>query len=157
MRDENKFEHIIVCDEPLPAAERAWIEEVAALSASFSAADGEGDGEGDALDSFFLQSAGDLLWSRSGGKPCWSRLDVEAYLTAHRETSREQEALAAVTLIEFYAFLGDRGKLAYRDTVAMLQRLEAHAAESLRAVGYEPRYGRNRSERRARRSSRWLN
>ncbi len=158
MSPYDKVKHVMIPRRPICQAQQGWIDAVADLAAAFSAAAaGEGDEDGSGVDSFFLQTAGDIIWTASGGTPCWSKLDVAAYLKGHREMSPQQQGLAALTMMEFYSWLVEHGRLRYRDAIVVLQQLEHHAAESLAALGYQLRFGRNRAERRAQRSARWQN
>ena len=90
-----------------PALDR-WVSHTSKLVEAFTR-DVHGDDAGvEALDSFFIHTAADLVWTRSASRPCWSHLDVHEWLALLAESPTwdpDLRAHAVLTIAAFFTFL----------------------------------------------------
>jgi hypothetical protein len=79
--------------------------------------------------SFVLQTAGELLWQMSGGKPCWSRLDVNAYASMLKDNPfnpKEMVKTSLQLLTMFYDWLGETKQIRRGKATRKMRQLLRH-------------------------------
>ena len=132
----HNVKHLMVPIKPIEPAQVAWIECTAQLVVAYST---ELHGEcpsSQELDSFFIQTAAELIWTTTGGKPCWSDLDVDEYIEIHSQSGGEWQGNAALTLVTFLRWMVDCGHLERALATAAIARLDKHVDEWLRSLGF---------------------
>jgi hypothetical protein len=130
--------HLMIPLQPIDPAQRAWIEAVGKLAVAYST-ELHGDCEHSRqLDSFFLQTAAELVWNDTEGKPCWSRLDVDRFVNLHGDSAGwegDWHAHAAVTMLAFYHWLVNNSHLDLTLAAPVLDKLDVYVSDWMCALG----------------------
>lgn len=132
----HNVKHLMVPIKPIDPAQVAWIERTAQLVVAYST---ELHGEcpsSQELDSFFIQTAAELVWRSTGGKPCWSDLDVPEFLDIHSQSGGEWQGNAALTLVTFLRWMVDSGHLERALATAAIAQLDQYVDDWLRSRGF---------------------
>jgi hypothetical protein len=99
------------------------------------------------IDLYFLETAADHVWTTTGGDPCWSKLEIDAYFERHAQMpgwTHGAKDNGVATLLGFFTFLGRRGVLPLEKTRPVLLALDAHVSDAMRELGYVPLRERER-------------
>ena len=125
--------HVMIPLAAIDEAQVAWIERTAQFVVAYST---ELHGEcpsSQELDSYFIQTGAEIVWHQSGGKPCWSALDVDEYLALHDSEGCGDQA--AITMLAFLRWMVECRHLDPKPLAPVLDRLEAEVNEWLCRLG----------------------
>ena len=111
-----------------PRAE-PWLDRATDLALEFYRDVNHEDDSWLGIDTAIIHIAAAVLWRTTGGKPCWSRLDVDAWLqqlSALPNWEQLQEN-AVMTLLAFYCFLVKFGHLTSEQAIGVVEQIEPYA------------------------------
>jgi hypothetical protein len=108
-----------------------WLTRANQLALEFSKeVNGDDDENSHALDAMVIHVAATDVWIATGGRPCWTKLDVDGYIRRFSELPLWScfEAQASVTLLAFYCFLVKHKHVPRRKVQKISLALERYAA-----------------------------
>ena len=107
-----------------------WLLRANKLALEFSREVNGDDPHSHATDAMVIHVAATHVWIATGGRPCWSKLDVEGYVRRFSELPlwEHYEASAIVGLLAFYCFLVKHKHLTPRQVDGISRALERLAA-----------------------------
>jgi len=125
----DKVQHTMLPFDAVSQQQLDWIERIADTVTAFCINIGLAERHAISHVSFVLQTAGELLWEQSGGKPCWSQLDVNAYVSMLKDNpcrrrGMPQRAVHVLTL--FYNWLGETKQLHRPKALRKVRQLLKH-------------------------------
>jgi hypothetical protein len=113
-----------------------WLMRANELALDFSREVNGDDAQSHATDAIVIHVAATHLWLATGGKPCWSKLDVEGFVRRFSELPLWEcyEANAIVGLLAFYCFLVKHRLVTPRQVDGISRTLERLAAPYVRQL-----------------------
>ena len=111
-----------------------WLLRANKLALEFSREVNGEDPQAHATDATIIHVAATHVWLGTGGRPCWSKLDVDGYVRRFSELPLWEcyEASAIVGLLAFYCFLVKHRLLTPRQVDGISRALERLAAPHFR-------------------------
>jgi hypothetical protein len=124
-----RVQHVMFPIDPTAPAQQQWIGEVADTCSTFCKSVGLEETADMANVSLVLQTAAEMLWGESGGKPSWSRLDVNKYMASldtHFTPAAEVCEMAVHVLTVFYSWLVETKQMRRGKALRKIRQLLRH-------------------------------
>jgi hypothetical protein len=122
----DRVQHIMIPTRDLAPDQELWISEVADTCSAFCKSIDPDETLPQGPVSFVLQTAADMVWVQTQGKPSWGKLDVDAYLQSLAVSPFPNPSVhetAVHVLAVFYCWLAETKRLRRRNAVRMVKDL----------------------------------